>query len=236
MLNKLKLIMPMAGEGSRFRDNGYSEFKPFIDVNGVPMFQHAVNTIGLDFDEKIFIVQKAHDIRSKVLEIYPDAHVIELQERTSGAAATILTAREHMDADTSIFTSNCDQHVEWNTDNFMSIVHSDVDGIIPTFECPERDPKWSYARSENGYVAEVAEKNAISTKATVGFYYWNSSLDFIRDAEQMINRDIRVNGEHYLCPVYNQTIENGGKVVTYDVDRMLGIGTPDDLEAFLQND
>ena len=235
MNKKLKLIMPMAGEGSRFRDNGYQEFKPFIDVNGVPMFQHAVNTIGLDFDEKIFIVQKAHDIKNKVLEIYPDSHVIELEERTSGAAATILTARQHMDSDTSIFTSNCDQHVEWDIDGFMSLVDTDVDGIIPTFECPEMDPKWSYARSDNGFVTEVAEKNAISTKATVGFYYWKNSLDFIRDAEQMIDRDIRVNGEHYLCPVYNQTIENGGRVVTYDVDCMSGIGTPDDLEVFLKN-
>ena len=109
-----------------------------------------------------------------------------------------------------------------------------ADGGIITFHATH--PKWSFARlGEDGFVEEVAEKNPISNIATVGFYYWKHGSDFVKYAEQMVERDIRVNNEFYVCPVYNQAIEDGKKIRTFDVSGMWGLGTPQDLQYYLDN-
>lgn len=58
-------------------------------------------------------------------------------------------------------------------------------------------------------------------------------MDYVSFAEEMIRKDLRVNGEFYVCPVYNQAIENNKRIVINKVEKMWGIGTPEDLESFL---
>ena len=99
-------------------------------------------------------------------------------------------------------------------------------------------PKWSFAKiNENGLVTEVAEKNPISDNATVGYYFWKHGFDFVKYAEQMIQKNIRVNNEFYVCPVFNEAISDGKKVKVFKVEnnKMWGIGTPEDLNYFLEN-
>ena len=219
--------MPMAGDGTRFANAGYQPPKPLIPVNGKPMFQHVVENIGLDFDEKIFIVQKRHKLRDCVLSIYPDAHVIELDGPTDGAASTILTAREFYEDGSSIFVANCDQHVEWNKQAFLD-VHNTSDGTIAVFDAPDRDAKWSYAEVDGNRAKRVAEKDPISDLATVGFYSWKDGRKFISSAADMMAKNDRVNGEFYLCPVFNYSIADGEDIRVYHVDSMQGLGTPED--------
>ena len=92
----------------------------------------------------------------------------------------------------------------------------------------------SYAKTDdNGTVTEVAEKNPISTNATVGIYYWKAGKNYVTSAEEMIEKNIRVNNEFYVCPVYNQAIEKSQKIIIEEVNEMWGIGTPEDLDNFL---
>jgi hypothetical protein len=86
-----------------------------------------------------------------------------------------------------------------------------------------------------GYVTEVAEKKPISDKATVGIYYWSKGSDYVRYAERMISKNIRTNNEFYVCPVFNQAIEDKKRIKTYDVEKMFGLGTPEDLKFYLEN-
>ena len=86
-----------------------------------------------------------------------------------------------------------------------------------------------------GFVTEVAEKKPISDLATVGIYYWRKGSDYVKYAEQMIDKNIRVNSEFYVCPVFNEAIQDNKKVRTYNIDKMWGLGTPEDLEYFLKN-
>jgi len=111
----------------------------------------------------------------------------------------------------------------------------DADGGIVTFKATH--PKWSFAKvDDNGLVAEVAEKNPISDNATVGYYYWKHGSDFVKYAERMIEKDIRVNGEFYVCPVFNEAIKDGKQIRTHEARRMWGLGTPEDLEYFIKED
>jgi NDP-sugar pyrophosphorylase family protein len=233
----LKLIMPMAGLGSRFAEEGYTVHKPMIDVNGIPMFVHAERTIGLDFDERIFIVRKEQNLSDEILKWYPDALIKEIDSLTEGTACTILTVADWLSSDDSIFVSNCDQHTVWaSLDAVRDAVNSDeVDGLISVFHCPERDPKWSYAELDgDGSISRVAEKDPISEWATTGFYYWRSADMFKRNANQMILADDRVNNEFYTCPVFNYSLkENNCNIIPMLVDRMVGLGTPEELEKYL---
>jgi NDP-sugar pyrophosphorylase family protein len=229
-----KLIMPMAGNGSRFADIGYTDPKPMIDVKGKPMFMRAVEAINITFDEMIFIIRKEHNIKDRVLEHYPTAQVVELSGVTEGAACSILTADQYIDPDDSVLISNCDQIIEWDAAQFDKLRHND--GVILTFDCPDRDPKWSFAQTDsNDNVVRVAEKDPISSKATTGHYYWRSWQMYKQSAQDMIHADDRVNNEFYLAPVYNYTIRAGGTVKTASVQHMQGIGTPEDLNLWLNS-
>jgi len=227
----MKLIMPMAGLGSRFTE----QVKPLIPVGDVPMFVHSERCIELDFDERIFIVRKEHDIKARVLEWYPDATVIELDYLTEGTACTILTAREHYEDGSSIFVANCDQHIEWDSDWAQAIIDSGVPGLIPNFHCPGGSKKWSYAMVDDRQnIKRVAEKDPISEWATVGYYYWKDGRQFIQSVDMMMEANDRVNNEFYTCPVYNYTLKipGIGNVKHIEVDVMQGIGTPEDLKEY----
>ena len=103
------------------------------------------------------------------------------------------------------------------------------------------DPKWSFVSvSSEGYVTTVVEKRAISSEATVGIYNYKQGKSFVQAAETMISNNLRVNGEFYVAPTYNEMIAKGGRVGIYNIgsegDGMYGLGTPEDLQSFLKLD
>jgi len=236
--NKLNVLIPMAGAGSRFEQAGYTFPKPLIDVKGKPMIQVVVENLNIKANF-IYIVQKSHrekyNLDTLLNLITPNCKIVEVDGITEGAAVTALMAKEHINTEHPLFFANSDQFVEWDSNEFFyKMNENDADGGIPTFKATH--PKWSFAKlDEDGFVTEVQEKNPISDLATVGFYYWKHGSDFVKYAEEMIEQDIRVNGEFYVCPVYNNAIKGGLKVRTFDVPKMWGLGTPEDLKYYLEN-
>lgn len=238
--SRLNVLVPMAGAGSRFERAGYALPKPLVDVHGKPMIQVVVENLGLDA-RFIFVVQKAHraahQLDGLLQRIAPGCVVVEADGLTEGAACTALLAAEHIDTEAPLFFANSDQFVEWQAVDFMyRMQETGVDGGIVTFRETTGDPKWSYARvDEHGRVTEVAEKRPVSDLATVGFYYWKHGADFVRCARRMIERGKRVNGEFYVCPVFNEAIEEGRVLTVFPADGMWGLGTPEDLHVFLRD-
>jgi HAD superfamily hydrolase (TIGR01509 family) len=236
--SKLNVLIPMAGAGSRFFQAGYKLPKPLIDVNGKPMIQVVVENLNIEANY-IFIVQKEHDekfgVASTLEKIVPNCTVLYVNGLTEGAACTTLLARSIINNSHPLVIANSDQFIEWNSNECMYAFKADgVDGGILTFYA--NDPKWSYAKvGDDGFVSEVAEKNPISNQATVGVYYWKKGSDYVKYAEQMIAKNIRTNNEFYVCPVFNEAIADGKKIRVKDVQRMWGIGTPEDLTYFLEN-
>lgn len=235
---KLNVLIPMAGAGSRFEQAGYTFPKPLIDVKGKPMIQLVVENLNIEANY-IYVVQKSHrekyNLDTLLNLITPGCKIVEVSGVTEGAACTALLAKEHIDTENPLFFANSDQFVEWDSNEFMyKMNETNSDGGIVTFRATH--PKWSFAKiDENGLVAEVAEKNPISDIATVGYYYWKCGSDFVRFAEKMITKNIRVNNEFYVCPVFNQAIKAGKQIRTFDIPKMWGLGTPEDLNYYLEN-
>jgi len=235
----MKILIPMAGEGSRFAKEGYTFPKPLIDVKGKPMIQKVVEN--LDFvSEYIFLVRKEHINRyagmMDTLERITNGSckIVEVDSLTEGAACTALLAKEFINNDEDLLIANSDQFIEYQRQNFISMRSmTDVDAIVWTFNAVH--PKWSFVKTNaRGFITEVAEKKPISDIATCGIYWYRKGSDFVKYAEQMIEKDIRVNNEFYIAPVYNELIKDNKSLVPFYVHKMWGLGTPEDLRNFLE--
>jgi HAD superfamily hydrolase (TIGR01509 family) len=234
----LNVLIPMAGLGSRFKDAGYVFPKPLVEVDGKPMIQAVVESLGVNA-QYTYIVQKEHyekyNLSYLLNLITPNCNIVQVDGITEGAAVTCLLARKYIDNESPLIMANSDQIVEWNSRQFIyDLMTKNADGGIATFKSTH--PKWSYAKIDhNGLVTEVAEKKPISDIATVGIYYWKHGADFVKYAQQMIEKDIRTNNEFYVCPVFNEAIADNKRVFTNDIKKMWGLGTPEDLKYYLSN-
>jgi HAD superfamily hydrolase (TIGR01509 family) len=235
--NKLNVLIPMAGAGSRFESAGYTFPKPLIDVEGKPMIQVVVENLNMDANF-IYIVQKKHrekyNLDTLLNLITNNCKIIEVDGITEGAACTTLLAKELINNETPLVMANSDQFIDWDSNEFMyKMNETNCDGGILTFKSTH--PKWSFVKiDEFGNVTEVAEKKPISDTATVGVYFWKKGSDYVKYAEQMIDKNIRVNNEFYVCPVFNEAISDRKKIKIFNINKMWGLGTPEDLNNFLK--
>lgn len=239
----INIVIPMAGEGSRFVKAGYEKPKPFIDVLGKSMIENVMENLSFPDARYILIGRKDHLLKENELvrmitEKY-NAVFIEIEKLTEGTACTVLFAKKYIDNDDALLIANSDQIVDMNIVEYINDCNTrSLDGSILTFHDEEMNPKWSFAKTdENGLVTSVKEKEAISSDATVGIYYYSKGKDYIDAAIQMIIENDRVNNEFYTCPTYNYAIAQGKKIGIYNIpyESMHGIGTPEDLNSYLKS-
>lgn len=234
----LTVLIPMAGAGSRFKQEGFKLPKPLIDVNGKPMIQRVIDNLNMDA-KFVFVVQKDHyeqyNLGSYLSLMVPGCEIVQTDGLTDGAACSTLLAKEYINNDNHLLIANSDQLVIWDSCDFMqNMLYHNLDGGILTFEA--NNPKWSYVKKDSsGFVTEVAEKQVISNEATIGIYYFKKGSEYVRLTEQMIAKNIRTNGEFYVAPVYNEMFLESFKVKTYQAEKNIGLGTPADLSFYLEN-
>ncbi len=237
----INVVIPMAGKGSRFLKDGYKNPKPFIDVAGKPMVARVIENLHHPDAHYILIGRSQHLQQEaelvKQLSSSYNASFIGIDTVTEGTACTVLFAREFVNNNVPLLIANSDQLVDTSVKQFIDdCLQKKLDGSILTFTDNERNPKWSFARlNDAGLVIEVQEKKAISEFATVGIYFFTQGRYFVNGAIDMIINNDRVNNEFYTCPVYNYLIKEGRKIGIYNIthNQMHGLGTPDDLNKYL---
>lgn len=237
--DKMNVLIPMAGAGSRFANAGYTFPKPLIEIKSKPMIQVVVENLNIEA-QYIYLVQEKHyhqyNLKYLLEMITPGCKIVLVDKLTEGAACTTLLAKDMINSNEQLLIANSDQWVDWDSSDFMYSLQGDsIDGGILTFKSTH--PKWSYVKTNDvGVVTEVAEKKVISDEATVGIYHWKKGSDYVKYTEQMIEKGLRVNGEFYIAPVYNEAIEDSKKIKTYKCKKMMGLGTPEDLDRFIKED
>lgn len=235
-----RVVIPAAGQGSRFASAGWKKPKPFIDVAGKPMLAHVIDNVSPPGAHATLLLRTDHmDAHPDIVRAFEKngVDILPVERLTEGTACTVLLARRRYDDDRPMMVANADQIVDFDVTAFVAdCLDRELDGSILVFRDPTRDPKWSFARlDENGLVVEVAEKKPISDLATVGIYLFAKGRDFVAATADMIAKNDRVNGEFYTCPTYNYMIANGARIGVYEVrqDAMHGLGTPEDLAGFV---
>lgn len=235
---KMNVLIPMAGEGSRFVKAGYTFPKPLIEIFQKPMIQIVIENLKIEANF-IFLIRREHDkqfnMSSLLRVICPNSKIVYVDNLTEGAACTALLAEKYINKNEPLLIANSDQFIEWDSSKILyEFTSKNLDGGIIVFK--SLHPKWSYAKiDKNDIVLEVAEKNVISDNATVGIYFWKKGKDFVKYAKQMIKKNVRVNGEFYICPVFNEAIKDKKIIKIKRIKKMWGLGTPEDLDFFHKN-
>ena len=229
----------MAGRGERFINGGYETPKPLIEINGKCMIELAIESLNIS-GNFIFITYKyTNDNFNKklntILKKYSDK-IIQIDYITQGPASSALLAEDIINDDRELVITNCDQIMNWNSQEFINYCNkSDKDGIVVTYD--SNTEKNSYIKlDDSGNAIELAEKKVISNLSLNGIHYWKKGKYFVSSAKKMIEKQIKVNGEFYISVSYNEMINDGLKVGNYHIDQSVhfAVGTPNDLEKYLK--
>ena len=234
----------MAGRGSRFANANYILPKPLIQIHGQPMIRYVIENLRPNQDHRfIFLCLQEHIEKYEVDKLLkkwePTCEIVAVNQVTEGAACTVLLAKNFINNNENLMIANSDQWVDVDINLYLNTIQEkQLDGLIMTMRA--EDPKWSFIRiNQQHIVTEVVEKVVISNEATVGIYNFIRGTDFIDAAEKMIVKDLRVNGEFYVAPVYNELITQGKMFGYFNIGRvgdgMYGLGIPADLEEFCIN-
>jgi hypothetical protein len=236
--------MPMAGEGSRFLKEGWTTPKPLIELNGQPLFKHAISSVtDKDIQMKYsFIVRQEHidkyQIDKGVRSFLPEANLFSVVKTTRGAVETCLIAENAIADDDAVIVMDCD--LEFRSKKFMEIIKQILNkpieeatgGALVSFESNE--PRYSYAAlGEDGFVARTAEKEVISNHALCGAYFFASGRRFKQIAHLLLAEPAFTKPEYYVSLLFNYLLKDGEKVWLAPMEEYYSYGTPEELKRYL---
>lgn len=225
---QLNLLIPMAGVGQRFKDAGYKEPKPFVDVNGTPMIKRVLDNLQA-FREGYRVIFVGRDER--IAEYFPQAEFVKIDQLTQGAACTCLLAK-HLIDDDELIIANSDQLVldyGWVRAGIQHFKRKRCAAGVWCFLNQKNNHSYATV-DENQYIRAIVEKVVVSDLALTGVHWFEKGSTFVQAAEYMVKKNIRTNGEFYLSPVFNLLKEGKG---VYMVNQFLSMGTPEELEESL---
>ncbi|MDW8464031.1 MAG: hypothetical protein RML10_10720 [Geminocystis sp.] len=245
--NHFTFVIPMAGLSRRFFEKGYKVPKYMIDIRGKSMFRYAIESLPLELADKlIFAILKEHDSLYRVKQFIDEelekmsvdkykVNIFTIDKRTRGQAETVYMCKQFISDDDYLLIYNIDTHFK-SKNLKMDLLDYTYDGILGAFFINEKDEKWSFAKvKSNGEVIEVAEKKQISCIALTGLYTFKRAKDFFEVVERKIAEYKPGDPELYIAPIYNELINRGNKYRISLVDEFIPLGTPEELQNFLEN-
>jgi glucose-1-phosphate thymidylyltransferase len=224
----MKVIIPMAGFGTRLRPHTFTKPKPMVTVAGKPVLAHILDSLApLDVEEVVFIVGHLGEKIQEYVSAHYNfvAHYVE-QKEPKGQAHALHLAREHLTG--PLFTLFVDTIFEADLRN----IPKDCDGVCYVKEVP--DPRrFGIAILENGYVTRLEEKpeDPVSNLAVIGLYYIREGEKLAAAVAEVLRRDIKTKGEYFLATALQLMIDGGAKFKAVTVDVWEDCGKP---EAVLQ--
>lgn len=243
-MRPLHIIMPMAGEGSRFLKEGWTTPKPLIELHGVPLFKRAIGSVSIDGVpmKYSFIVRQEHidkyQIDEQIKAILPQANIFSVLKTTRGAVETCLMAESVIADEDGVIVMDCD--LEFRSKRFLEILKGILSqpmeqsegGALVSFESNE--PRYSYAAlGEDGFVTRTAEKEVISNHALCGAYFFSTGKRFKQIAHQLLDEPEFKKPEYYVSLLYNYLLADGEKVQLARMEEYYSYGTPEELKRYL---
>jgi NDP-sugar pyrophosphorylase family protein len=231
--------MPMAGKGLRLSNAGFEKPKPLVEIKNKTIMKWSIDSLNLE-GNFIFCTKQEHidkyKIDLKLKQIIHDSKIVSISHDTRGTTDTILHARHLIDNNEELIITDADHFIEWDVEFFTeNIRKQNIDGCTFVYPEPTKNENYSFVKlDDDGFVTESAEKKAISSTATVGLHYFKRGSDFVKYADEMIRRDISINNEFYVSPVFNIFVENNKKIITMPVKKMWPLGNKEEIDFFLK--
>jgi NDP-sugar pyrophosphorylase family protein len=230
------MLMPMAGNGKRFLDEGYLLQKPLIAVDGLPMYKRALQDLP-QCDKHIFIIK--NDIN--LTELPSNSTIIAIEATTQGQATTCLLAKDQINNTQSLFITPCDNGLIYDITAFKKL-QQQADVIIFSFRnntaVVNNPNQYGWVQVENNVSLSISCKKAISETpmqdhAITGAFWFKQGNYFVTAAENMITQQRKINNEYYVDECINDCIKMGLKVFVFEIAHYICWGTPNDLRTYL---
>lgn len=239
----MNIVIPMAGRGERFSNSGFTVPKPIIDVNGKPMIQAAIESLGVQGNYTFIVYDYENEefnkkIKESIHACCSNPKIIKINYTTQGPASSVLLAKEIINNNRPLLTANCDQIMKWDSKKFSNEIlgneNESRDGLVVTYFSDTI--KNSYVKLQDRWAVEFAEKRVISNHSLNGIHFWNQGKDFVDSSERMIRNNVRVNNEFYIAETYNEMIKENKLIDIYEIElkEHWAIGTPEDLKRYLE--
>jgi len=232
----LRVVIPLAGSGKSYQKAGFNFPKFLVDIAGKPMIQWVIENINVE-GKFIFIFQKSdyekYNLKYMIQLLVKDFEILLVDEKTDGAARTVLKAENLINDEHPLAIINGDQYMKWNSNEFFYAMAADeCDGGIVTFKSTH--PQYSFVKTgSDGFVEQCSEKKPISNDATAGVYYFREGKSFVRAAKQMIDKKIKTDKQYFVCPAYNELINEGLKIRKFDIEKIWSFSVPEGLKYFI---
>ena len=238
------IVIPMAGEGKRFKDDGILEPKYMIKVKNKTLFEWSVDSLPINISKKIiFVCLEEHEKKFNVSKFikkimdhkYPNSkyEVIYVKQTTGGQVETVLHARHLIRPESSLIIYNIDTYFVSTRlkTKILTIKNKNIDGLLGCFK--SNDENLSFIKlNEKGFVNDVKEKEKISDYASTGLYIFTRAKQFFEAGEEMIKNGNKVKNEYYISEIYNMLLKSNAKFEIDLVEKFFPLGTPNDLKKF----
>lgn len=238
-------LIPLAGRGQRFVNEGYLTPKPLLKIGGIPMIVQAANSLPKT-EKMAFAVLKEHldsfDIASILKTNFPRCIIKEIAQVTEGQAITCEQGLQSIEENQAVFIGATDNGMLYNTEKLFHLIYTDqADAVIFTHRnyvssaiSPEM---YGWVATDNDDATHLSVKAPLSDTpyndhALVGSFYIKTVKIFRDGLQQLKQKGIRVNGEFYVDSVMHELILMGYKVKVFQVEHYICWGTPRDYEAF----
>ena len=242
----MQIIIPMSGSGNRFREAGYVDPKPLIEVDGRPIIEHVVSMFPGE-SRILFICSEEHlattRMRNVLNKIAPTSVIAPIKPHKLGPVHAVLMAQDYIDNDSPAIVSYCDYYAAWNYPQFKeTMLHEKLDGCVPCYKGfhPHLLLPNLYAgvrASDSGKMLEIREKfsfteDKMDTWQSSGAYYFKSGALIKQYFKKLMDLQLSCNNEYYVSMVYRLLIEDGLDCSVYPQEFFCQWGTPQDLEIY----
>jgi len=241
---KTTVLVPIAGLGKRFLNEGWKTPKPLIDVSGTPMFMQSIMSLP-KANEYVFVCLKKHvqenKIDKKILEYLPHAKIVVSKAGTQGQAETCILAEKIIDPNSELVITACDSKMLLEKKYYDKALQEKPEAIIWTFRnnpAIKRKPEaYAYVKEKNGiakqvYCKKTISKNPVKDHAVTGTFYFKTAKTFFASAKKVVQKNLRINNEFYVDIVPNELINAKKKVLIFEVKDYVIFGTPADLKTY----
>jgi len=242
----MKIVIPMGGSGERYIRAGYTNIKPLIEIDGKPIIEHVVN-IFPEEDDFVFICNNKHlettNLREVLSSLKPNAKIIPIAPHKLGPVHTVLQALDAIDDDEPVTINYCDFSVYWDYKDFKSTVKANgCDGCVTAYKGfhPHLLSEGFYAgmrTDKSNNMLEIKEKysftkNKMDSYQSSGTYYFGKGSYVKQYFNEIVARDMSINGEYYISMVYKLMKDAKLDIHVYELEHFLQWGTPQDLEEY----
>ncbi len=233
----MKVILPVAGSGTRLRPLTHTTTKSLLMVGNRRMLGHLIDNLKqiIDkIDSFIFITDKNNKshIEKYVEKYFPDYNCeFIIQEEKSGPAHAVWLAKQFINKDDDVLVVFNDTLFVVNLTKIFT-EYNDCGGLI--YSCPTNDPQrfGIILCDKNNNIIDMIEKpqhDVGSNLAVVGMYYVKNGLKFMNAIEYTIKNNVKERGEFYLNIPLKMMMEDGDKFKAPQLDDWLDCGKKETL-------